>query len=352
MTRHTSLLLSALVATLLVVSAADAGFSKVGTTGANFLKIGVGRATAMGDAFVALADDPSASYFNPAGLALVGRSIQFNHVEWIADLRHDYLTAALPVPGFGTVGLSVTALTMGDMEQTTVDNPGTPVREDDGTGQIFGASDFAFAVSYARVITDKLSFGLTVKAVNQNIWDMSASAVGADLGLYYNTGFKSLRIGAAVQNYGTQLAFSGRQLDFTFPWPDSGPSQLPGSYRTNPAPLPTLFRFGIAYDLIEATEADPSRLTGTVELVHPSDINETVNFGFEYGVRDLFFLRGGYVLNTDLDYAADVGYLTGLTAGVGVKAAPAEGLTLGLDYTFRYFSYLNPTHRVLLTVGF
>lgn len=352
MTRHTGKILSTLVAGLLLVSAAEAGFSKVGTTGATFLKIGVGRATAMGDAFVAIADDASASYFNPAGLALVGRSIQFNHVEWFADIRHDYLTAALPVGAFGTVALSVTALTMGNMEQTTVDNPNTPAREDEGTGQIFGASDFAFAVSYGRAITDKLTFGLTVKAVNQNIWDMSASAVGADLGLFYNTGFRSLRIGAVVQNYGTQLSFSGRQLDFGFNWGDSGPGNLPGSYRTNPAPLPTMFRFGVAYDIIEATEADPSRLTGTVELVHPSDINETVNFGLEYGVRDIFFLRGGYVFNTDREYAADVGHLTGLTGGLGVKAAPAQGLTIGLDYTLRYFSYLKPTHRLLLTVGF
>jgi hypothetical protein len=352
MTRHTGLLLSTLVAVLLVVSAAHADFSKVGTTGASFLKIGVGRATAMGDAFVAIADDASAAYFNPAGLALVGRSIQFNHVDWFADLNHDYLSAVLPVANFGTVALSVTALTMGDMEQTTVDNPNTPVREDEGTGQIFGASDLSFAVSYGRVITDKLSFGLTVKAVTQTIWDMSASAVGADIGLYYNTGFKSLRIGAVVQNYGTQLAFAGRQLDYTFPWPDSGPSQLPGSYRTNPAPLPTMFRFGVAYDIIEATEADASRLTAAVDLMHPSDVNETVNLGLEYGIRDVFFLRGGYVLNTDRDYAAELGHLTGLTAGVGLKAQPAQGFKLGLDYCFRYASYLKPTHRVLLTVGF
>ncbi|MFO7675801.1 MAG: PorV/PorQ family protein [bacterium] len=352
MTSQNSTLLKVLVAAFFLVSAAQADFSKVGTTGATFLKIGVGRATAMGDAFVAIADDAAAAYFNPAGLALVPRSIQFNHVDWFADLNHDYLSAVLPITNFGTVALSITALTMGDMEQTTVDNPNTPVREDEGTGQIFGAADLAFGVSFGRTITDKLSFGLTVKGVSQTIWNMSASAIGADIGLFYNTGFRSLRIGAAVQNYGTQLSFAGRQLDFTFPWPDSGPSQLPGSYRTNPASLPTMFRFGIAYDIIEPTDADRSRLTAAVDLVHPSDINETVNFGLEYGVRDVFFLRGGYVFNTDSDYGADVDYLTGLTAGIGLLTKPATGFKLGVDYCFRYASYLKPTHRVLLTVGF
>jgi hypothetical protein len=342
-----------LVVSLLVASAAFAqGFSKVGTTGAAFLKIGVGRATAMGDAFVAVADDASASYFNPAGLAGVGRSIQFNHVNWFADINHDYLSAVLPVTNFGTVAFSVTALTMGEMEQTTIDDPSTPVREDEGTGQLFGASDFAVAVSYARIITDKLSFGLTAKGVVQSVWDMSASAIGVDLGLFYNTGFRSLRIGATVQNFGTALSFSGRQLDYSFFWPDSGPSQLPGSYRTEGVPLPTTFRFGIAYDLIEWCEESPNRLTLAIDLNHPSDINETINFGMEYGFDEMFFLRAGYVLNSDQDYADNVGRLTGLTAGVGLKAAPTSGLNLGLDYSFRYAQYLKPTHRVLLTVGF
>lgn len=348
MTRNNSTM-RVLVVTLLAVSAGLAAFSKVGTTGAAFLKIGVGRATGMGEAFVAVADDASASYFNPAGLASVGRSVQFNHVDWIADVNHDYLSAVLPVNGFGTVCFAVTALTMGDMEQTTIDDPTTPVREDEGTGQIFGASDLAFAVSYSRIITDKLSFGLSGKVVNQTVWDMSATAAGLDLGLFYNTGFRSLRIGAVVQNFGTQLAFSGRQLEYSIGWPDSGPSQLPGAYRTDGAPLPTVFRFGIAYDVFDAEQ---SKLTAAIDLTHPSDINETVNFGLEYGYNDLFFLRTGYVLNTDQDYAQDVGYLSGLTAGLGVKTMPTTALSLGLDYTFRFLQYLKPTHRVLLTVGF
>ena len=348
----TFILTVALLVSVAFVSPAQAAFSKVGTTGAAFLKIGVGRSTAMGDAFVAIADDASASYFNPAGLAHAARQVQFNHADWIADINHDHLSVVLPVSGFGTVSFAVTALTMGDMEQTLIDNPNTRAREDEGTGLMFGAADFCVAASYARIITDKLSFGLTAKGVQQSIWDMSASALGLDFGLFYNTGFRSLRIGAAVNNFGTQLAFSGRQLEYGVTWPDSGPPQLPGQYRTNGMPLPTLFRFGIAYDIIEKSEASPSRLTGAVDLIHPSDINETVNFGLEYGYNEFFFLRGGYVLNVDRDYAKEIGELTGLTAGLGVATEPAQGLDLGLDYSFRYLKYLKPTHRLQLTVGF
>jgi len=332
----------------LAASTGFAAFSKVGTTGAAFLKIGVGRATAMGDAFTAIADDASACYFNPAGLAHVVRQVQFNHVDWIADVNHDHLSAVLPVTNFGTVTFAVTALTMGDMEQTTIDNGNSRAREDEGTGLYFGASDFCVAVSYARIITDKLSFGLTAKGVQQTIWDMSASALGVDFGLFYNTGFQSLRIGAVVTNFGTQLSFGGRQLGIGYE-PSEGPSTIPSYYRTDGMPLPTMFRFGIAYDLVDNEQ---SRLTGAIDLAHPSDINETVNFGLEYGYDNLFFLRGGYVLNVDQDYAEIVGRMTGLTAGVGVKTEPAKGLRLGLDYCFRYLKYLKPTHRVQLTVGF
>ena len=347
------LLILALLASVAFVSPAQAAFSKVGTTGAAFLKISVGRSTAMGDAFVAIADDASACYFNPAGLASVNRQIALNHLDWIADVTHENLAVVLPVTNFGTVALNVTALAMGSIEQTTIDNPNTVTREDEGTGLFFGASDMAIAISYARTITDKLSFGLTTKVVNQSIWDMSATAVGFDLGLFYNTGFKSLRIGAAVTNYGTQLAFTGRQLDYNFFWTDSGPSQIQGSYKTTPAGLPTAFRFGIAYDIVEALDpAKDSRLTAALDITHPSDINETVNFGLEYGLANVFFLRGGYILNADASYQNQLGWLTGLSAGMGARAKPVRGLSLGLDYTFRYLRYVKPAHRLQLTVGF
>ncbi len=338
-----------LIICLIAFSVSWGAFSKVATTGAQFLKISVGRASGMGDAFTALADDASASYFNPAGLAQIPRQAQLNHADWFADINHDYLVVVLPVTNFGTVAINANALTMGDIERTTVDDPKTPAREDEGTGLLIGASDLAFGVSYARIITDKLSFGLTVKAIQQTIWDMGASAVGLDLGLFYATGFKSLRLGAAVTNFGTQLAFSGPHLDYNFFWSDSGPSQLQGSYKTTPAPLPTAFRFGVAMDLVNTS---PHRLTTAIDIVHPSDINETVNIGLEYGLSEMLFLRGGYVWNVDQAYQEKLGALTGLCAGLGIKGKPIEALELGLDYSFRYYQYLKPTHRLMLTVGF
>ncbi len=70
--RTTHLCLSLLLCSLLVASVEGQTLSKSGTTAAQFLKIGVGaRAIGMGGAFAATADDITAMYWNPAGLARV-----------------------------------------------------------------------------------------------------------------------------------------------------------------------------------------------------------------------------------------------------------------------------------------
>jgi hypothetical protein len=326
--------------------AVDIKFSKVGTTSAQFLKIGVGRATGMGEAFAAIADDVSATYFNPAGLSqLHTREVMINHIDWIADINHDYISVALPT-SFGTVGFSATAVTMGNMDRLTIDDPATVIREDDSTGLSFGAMDIAFAVSYARQITDKLSFGFTGKAITQSIYNMNASGAAVDLGLLYYTGFKSLRLAACVTNFGTSMSFSGLGLEFQ----DTSYSTKPrATYNTNSTALPTTFRFGIAYNVIET---QGNILTAACDVIHPNDINETVNFGLEYVYKKIFFLRTGYILNSDFNYAKEMKYTTGLSAGTGFMVDLTPGVNLRLDYCYRDMGWLKASHRVGMIVGF
>lgn len=326
---------------------ADVRFSKVGTTSAQFLKIGIGRATGMGEAFAAIADDASAGYFNPAGLSqLTSREVLFNHIDWIADVYHDYISVALPIKNLGTLSFSATALTMGQMERLTIDDGRTVIREDDSTGFYFGAMDIAFACSYARQITDKLAFGFTGKAISQSIYNMNATGAAIDLGLLYHTGFKSLRIGACLTNFGTSMAFSGLGLEFQ----DSSYQTRPrASYKTTGTPLPTTFRFGLAYNFIETPY---NLLTFACDVIHPNDINETVNFGIEYVFRKIFFLRGGYILNTDPNYAKELKYTTGISAGTGFKLDITPGVNLRLDYCYRDMGWLKGSHRLGAIVGF
>jgi hypothetical protein len=74
------------------------GFNKVGTTAAPFLKIEYGaRPVGMGGTFVALANDPSGIYYNPAGIAEI-QNTQFmgGYTVWFADLKYNYATFILP----------------------------------------------------------------------------------------------------------------------------------------------------------------------------------------------------------------------------------------------------------------
>jgi hypothetical protein len=335
-----------LILAAILVGIALGGMTKIGTTAAPMLKVGIGRATGMGDAFVAVADDASSAYWNPAGLAqLTSRQITINHIDWIADVNHEFLTVALPLK-IGTVAFSVTAFTMGDMRNTLTDDENTVAREDTGTGLYFGASEFALAVSYARLITDRLAFGLTAKAINEAIWDNSASGIGADVGLFYKTGFKSLKLGMVVSNFGSEIAYTGRQLDFADTTKKTNP---PVTYKTEPAPLPTIFRFGLSYNIIEK---EKDYLLVAADLVHPSDVSETINFGFEYCLNQLLFLRAGYIYNTDSEYADEIGRTTGLSAGLGVAFKIRNRVDLKLDVGYRVMSYIGNSPRVTLNIGF
>src|SRR4030042_1458938 len=161
-----------LCALLILAAPLYADFAKLGTSGAQFLKIGVGRGVAMGEAFVAVADDASATFWNPAGLGLVNkREVSLMHNEWIADIRHESLIVVMPLGTFGTRGISLTALTMGEMEILRVDDHNTSIREDTGTGTYFSVGDMAIALSFGRMFTDRLSAGVFLEAGGGRIYD-------------------------------------------------------------------------------------------------------------------------------------------------------------------------------------
>lgn len=335
----------------IITSVLFGAFSKVATTSAPFLKIGVGRPTGMGDAFVAIADDASATYWNPAGLGNIqGIQVLLNHIDWIADINHDFISMVFPIKGVGTIGISATVLTMGKFEETTLDDITTPVREDLGTGVTFGAADIALGFSFGKMITDKLSFGTTFKMIHEGIWDVSANGVAMDVGLFYKAGGPGdLRLGVTIANFGPELSYRGRQLQINVYDSVRPDMPIPAEYRTTPAPLPTMFRFGVAYNVINISNRI---LTLTADIVHPSDINETLNIGAEYNMNNFFFLRGGYILNTDLEYAKEVGFLTGLSCGAGITVRPGIGKELRIDYVYRHIEFLGGSHRVIFNFIF
>jgi len=315
--------------------------SKVGVTAAPFLEISVGaRAVGMGGAFVGTADDASALYWNPAGIAKMSRpEAILVHIQWIADISFDYVGFVMPMGSFGTLGASVTSLSMNDMMVKTVDQP-------EGTGEYFGAGDIAMALTYAFNVTDRLSIGFTGKYIQQHIWNESAWGIGFDIGTLFTTGFRGLRIGATLSNFGTDMRMSGKDLlvyhdiDESI---DGNNDRIFAELQTESWPLALNFQFGVAMELFDN---EIHRITVASDALHPSDNTESVNIGMEYALKDMIFLRAGYKTLFMRDSEE------GITLGGGINMKFMDSLKLRLDYAYADFGRLQNTQQLTLSIQF
>lgn len=318
-----------------LVCSASAELSKVGSAGAQFLKIGVGsRYQAMAEASVATVNDVYAMYWNPAGLVEIERSaVAFTNVNWVLDINLNYVGFAKTFEDVGTFGVAATVLSMGDQEITNFENQ-------DGTGTYYNANSYAISLSYARQLTTKFAFGGTVKYVGEEIHQESARGFGFDFGTLLYTGFRSLRLGMSISNMGPELKFEGPDLNVNYdPQEGQGANGTIGaSLKTSPYDMPLVFRVGMAYDMAMGPKAN---LLLSAELKHPSDNVEQGAFGAELGYDEHFFLRGGYKLNYEEE---------AFTLGGGLKATVTESTNLLIDYSWQDFGRLESTQR--FSVGF
>lgn len=316
--------------------------SKRGTSAAAFLELGVGtRATAMGGAFVATADDPSALYWNPAGVAALGRSSFIaERTNWVADMKLNYAGGTVDLGNLGTLGLSLTHMEMISEE------PVRTIEQPEGTGELFGASSFALGVTYAKSLTDRFSFGVTPKFIREGIWDMSANAFAVDLGILYTTPFDGLRLGASISNFGTELRMGGdNTLVLHDPEPGTGGNNnnIAADQRTEGWDLPLLFRVGVAYPLLNTAT---NRLTVAVDADVPSNNYQSVNVGAEYVFMNAFSLQGGY-RSLFLD-----GSEQSFTLGFGVQQAFLGNLLVQAGFSYADIGRLGNSTKLALALSF
>ncbi|MHB1688964.1 MAG: PorV/PorQ family protein [Ignavibacteriaceae bacterium] len=317
--------------------------SKVGTTAATFLEIGVGAsATGMGGAFVSLSSDVTSLYWNPAGVArLEQNAVVFTHTTWIAQTNLDYAALVLPLGELGNIGLSYTSLSIPDQKVRTVDMP-------EGTGEYFSAGDLALGLSYARTITDRFAIGFTAKYIQENIWHETGTAFAVDAGTTFKTDLLGgLVIGASISNFGTSMQLSGidtRIFESVAPTQLGTNNQIPYNIELGSWNLPLLFRIGVSTNAINT---ENYKWTIAVDALHPNDNYESLNVGTEFSYQGFLFLRAGY---QSLFLPDGEG---GLSFGVGLNTKELFSSDIvKFDYAYRGFGRLNGVHYFSVGISF
>ena len=286
--RHIIRIIPALLISLTV---GQQDFEKVGTSGAHFLDISPdARVMGMANSVVGTKiTDASAAFYNPAALVYMnGLNFFFSRVNWFAGINYHSFSWGMKTP-IGNIAVHMRQLSTGDIGETTV-------LEQQGTGRSFVWNDLALGVSWARSLTDRFSFGANLSLIKEsvNLYNYDASAWAVDIGTLYITGFRSLKFGMSVRNFGPELDFEQDGKDATFDDYHNG-ELLPEPESYRPYHMPLMFQVGISYDFFE--KLPNHKLMVAIDAVHPNDSAERLHLGMEYSFIDILFLRGGAYSN-------------------------------------------------------
>lgn len=306
---------------------------KVGTTAASFLGISVGpRATAMGGAYTALSNDVTSLYWNPGAFSRAGKS-QFliSHTKWLVETSFNWLGFMINLDGVNALGFNITMLDYGEEEVTTVSSP-------EGTGQNWGAQDFAAGISYCRNLTDRFSIGGTFKYIQQKIWNESSTSFAFDVGLLFVTQFNNMRMAMSISNFGNDMQLDGRDLLHRI---DIDPENMGNNetivarLKTENYPLPLFFRVGVAMDVYKIAD---TKMTVALDALRPSDNSETLNAGVELAFKEMLFLRGGYksLFRQESE--------EGLTFGAGINYFIRGLGKINFEYAFADYGLFDGVH--------
>ena len=314
------------------VSVAGTG---VGKYAGEFISLGVGgRALGMGGAFVALANDVTAGYWNPAGLSHINYpQISLMHDERYGSLvNYDYGAVALPVGPSTSWGFSVIRLGVDDIidnRDAAIDINGNPTVDptqvrgyDKSKIRYFNAADWAFYLTYSKKQSDDFSYGANLKVIRRDLGDASATGIGFDIGVWYMP-TDNVLLGANLQDVTTTfLAWNTGTNELISPTMKIGSAYLIEAFGGRFAPA-------IDFDIrFENRRSASTFSAGAVSF--------DAHFGTEFTFKDVVAFRVGY---NDVKQ---------MSFGAGLHLPK-----LNIDYSFARFAQsetdrLADTHRISL----
>ncbi len=313
------------------------GGERTGISIVSALKIGVGaRSAGMGETFVAIADDASALYWNPAGITqFKTNQALFGYTRWFGGLTHQSANAIYHLDEQNAVGVGMSMLGVGLIPVTTEFQPR-------GTGETFRLQDVNLGLTYSRQFTEQFSAGITLHYVHEDLGKASLGGVLFDAGTYYRTGLGSSRFAVAVSNFGGKIRPSGT-VSTVGSLPDfNGGTQ--SSFQSFDPPIN--FRIGFA---MEPILEENYRLTVALQLNHPNDNTENYCIGSEYFTKFIgnfpaeVSLRAGWKINAGQE---------NLSFGAGAFLPISEPFGISLDYSYSQFKTLGAVQRFSVGLRF
>ena len=281
-----------------------------------------------------------AVYYNPAGLDRSKSSeAMFSYMNYIADINISYFAASGYLGDLGSIGFFMKALDIGDIPVTTIANP-------DGTGLFYSPSFYTMGLTYSKSVTDRVSIGINAKLISESIQNTSASGFAIDFGVQYAFN-KDFHIGVVVNNVGTNMKFTGNDLQVKTEIPDSYPNSRLGAYDavTEEFQIPSYYELSLAYKL-HLDEANGLALGGVFR--NNNSLEDEMRIGLEYDYSKMLYLRAGYTLMIE---NADQAIYT-YTVGAGVNMKLMDALNVRFDYAFRPVNeFPTDNHVFTLLIG-
>ncbi len=283
---------------------------------------------------------------NVAGLVRIPKTqVLIGHTRYLAGTGVNMNAVGLGqrVGPNGVFGLSLMALDFGDIPVTTTSQP-------EGTGATFSPNFFHLGLSYAHIFENKVSVGITLRAISESTTDLTAQGAALDAGVQYVTGEQdNFKFGISLRNIGTPMRFGGEGLSFRATNPD-GTINYDLSYDRQAASfeLPSVLNIGASYDFhLDAR----NRLTIVGNFTSNSFSRDAIGGGIEYAFNEIFMLRGGY--RYDLGSSADNftnNVYSGISAGVSIEVPFEKGsdTKFALDYGYRATNPWSGSHNLTL----
>jgi hypothetical protein len=288
---------------------------------------------------------------NVAGLAFTKKTeIGFAHTNYLTgtgiNINALGLAQALGKSG-GVLGVSVMAMTFGDIQVTTYQNP------EGGVGN-FRPQFINIALAYSKVFSRSIYGGFVVRGISESVSDIQATGLALDAGIQYQTGTKKdpekIKFGIALRNIGTPMRFRGDALSFKGTAPE-GTYPLTIEKRSQQFELPSMLNIGLSYDFkfgaVEGSDAK-QRLTICGNFTSNSFYRDQIGAGVEYAFKEQFMLRGGYNYQQGIfDNANRTTAFTGLSGGATFDLPVKKGgPNVAFDYSYRTSRPWGGTHTI------